>query len=136
MSPFYPAQECTAQNKCYENWMVIILNNQNSDKPKPLRHERIYIGLPQKVTIALIDGIGVPFCMNKKEPKKSPAEDFFAWLHFATVKRNPDIYAGSPFWQKGPSAPLGFPESSTGFLSSTPSLRLPGAAQKSLCRVR
>ncbi|MDX1637904.1 MAG: hypothetical protein R3281_08050 [Balneolaceae bacterium] len=31
--------------------------------------------------------------MNKNEPKKSPARDFFAWLHFATAKRSPDITA-------------------------------------------
>ncbi|MDX1639355.1 MAG: hypothetical protein R3281_15420 [Balneolaceae bacterium] len=36
--------------------------------------------------------------MNKKEPKKSPAVDFFAWLHFAAAKRNPDVSAGSSSW--------------------------------------
>ncbi|MFH5886293.1 hypothetical protein ACG2F4_18445 [Halalkalibaculum sp. DA3122] len=34
--------------------------------------------------------------MNKNEPKKSPAVDFFAWLHSAAAKRNPDIHVGSP----------------------------------------
>ncbi|MFH5884844.1 hypothetical protein ACG2F4_11085 [Halalkalibaculum sp. DA3122] len=38
--------------------------------------------------------------MNKNEPKKSPAGDFFTWLHFAAAKRNSDIYVKSISPQK------------------------------------